>query len=135
MDYYNNAMGWYESAKFAITGGFYQQSVSQSCLAVELFLKSKLFVIDPNSELDKTHDSLNIFNMLVKKYPTNKNLLPGIRYCRKYFNEARYPYGEVGIYTEEFAQQFIGYVEAVKDYIDSDCQSSLEDLQRRFDKE
>ena len=42
MDYYNNAVTWYNSAKFSLTGEFYQQSVSQSCLAVELFLKSKL---------------------------------------------------------------------------------------------
>lgn len=134
MDYYDNAVNWYNSAKFLITGGFYQQSVSQSCLAVELFLKSKLIVIDPNSELDKSHDSLNIFKEVVKKYPTGKNLLPCIRSCRKFFNESRYPYTTIDIYTKEFAEEFIKHVEYVKDYVDNDCQASIEDLQSKYKK-
>jgi len=132
VDYYNSAVSWYESAKFLESGGYYQQSVSQSCLAVELFLKSRLSIVDPNSELDKSHDSINIFKELNKKYPTDKDLLPGIRYCRKYFTEARYPYDGTDIYTKEFALEFIGYVEQVKDYIDNDCQLTLDDLQRKF---
>ena len=62
MDYYSNAVNWYESAKFLVSGGFYQQSVAQSCLAVELFLKSQLLIMAPDSELDKSHDTINIFN-------------------------------------------------------------------------
>ena len=68
MDYYNNAVTWYNSAKFSLTGEFYQQSVSQSCLAVELFLKSKLAFIDPDSELDKSHDLISIFKEVTKKF-------------------------------------------------------------------
>ena len=135
MDYYNSAVSWLESAKLLESNGYYQQSVSQSCLSAELFLKSRLSIIDPNSELDKSYDSINIFNELKKKYPTNKDLLPGIRLCRKYFTEARYPYDGTGIYTKEFAQSFIGYVEQVKDYIDDDCQPTLDDLQRKFNKD
>lgn len=133
MNYYNNAVSWYNSAKFSLTGGFYQQSVSQSCLAVELFLKSKLILIDPGSELDKTHDSINIFKVVAKKYPPKKDLLPGVRNCRKYFNEARYPYGGTEIYSKEFAEEFVKYVEDVMDYIDNECQATLEDLQNKFE--
>ena len=38
------------------------------------------------------------------------------------------------IYDKEFAQSFIGYVEQVKDYIDDDCQPTLDDLQQKFNK-
>jgi len=135
MDYYSNAVSWLEGAKLLESNGYYQQSVSQSCLATELFLKSRLSIIDPNSELDKSHDSINIFNELKRKYPTSKDLLPGIRFCRKFFNEARYPYDGIEIYTKEFALRFIGYVEQVKDYIDNDCQPTIEDLQQKFNKD
>jgi len=79
VDYYNSAVNWYESAKLLESNGFYQQSVSQSCLAAELFLKSRLSIIDPNSELDKSHDSINIFNELKKKYQTNNIVCRGRR--------------------------------------------------------
>ena len=134
MNYYDNAVTWYNSAKYSLTGGFYQQSVSQSCLAVELFLKSKLILIDPVSELDKSHDSISIFKVVAKKYPSSKDLLPSIRNCRKYFNEARYPYGGTEIYTKEFAEEFVRYAEDVMEYINNECQASLEDLQSKYEK-
>ena len=134
MNYYDNALNWYSSAKFLLAGEFYQQSVSQSCLAVELFLKSKLIMIDPDSELDKSHDSISIFKEVAKKYPPKKDLLHGIRYCRKYFNEARYPYSGTSIYTKEFAEEFVKYVEDVINYIDNECKASLEDLQNKHGK-
>ena len=132
MDYYKSATHWYESAKFLITGGFYQQSVSQSCLAAELFLKSQLSIVDPKSELDKSHDTINIFKTLTRKFPTKRELLLGIRYCRKYFNESRYPFGNEDIYTKEFAEEYLGYVKEIKSYIDEECQSTLDDLQRKY---
>ena len=135
MDYYSSAVSWFESAKLLEANEFFQQSVSQSCLAVELFLKSKLLIVEPDSELDKSHDSINIYRVLAKHYPTNRDLLPGIRNCRKYFNEARYPYSGVEFYTKTFAQEFLGYVQAVKDYIDNDCQANLDDLQRKYTKD
>ena len=121
MDYYENALKWHKSAEFSIEGGFYQQSVSQSCLAAELFLKSVLIVIQPKSELDKSHDTLGIFNVIARKYPTDKDVLSGVRMCRKYFTESRYPYNGGEVYTEEFARQFLEYVENVKDYVDNEC--------------
>lgn len=132
MNYYDNALNWYNSAKFSLTGEFYQQSISQSCLAVELFLKSKLILVDPDSELDKSHDSISIFKELAKKYPTRKELLHGIRNCRKYFNEARYPHSGTDIYTKEFAEEFVKYVEDVRDYIDNECPTSMQDLQNKY---
>ena len=132
MNYYDNAVNWYESAKYLASGGFYQQAVSQSCIAVELFLKSKLLIIEPDSELDKSHDVINIFSVLSRKYPAKKDILPGIRYCRKYFNESRYPHDGVEVYTKDFAESFIGYVGDVKDYIDNDCQATLGDLQHKY---
>ena len=129
---YNNAVSWYESAKLLETNGFFQQSVSQSCLAVELFLKSKLLIVDPDSDLDKSHDSINIFRVLVDRYPTSRDLLPGIRHCRKYFNEARYPYSGTDVYTRDFAQEFLSYAQAVKDYIDNDCHATFEDLKQKY---
>jgi len=135
LDYYDNAEKWYDSAKFSITGEFYQQSVSQSCLAVELFLKSKLVLIDPNSELDKSHDTINILKEILKKYPTEKDLMPAARNCRKYFNESRYPNNGTDIYTKELAYEFIKYVENIKDYIDTDCQATLDDLLNKYGKD
>jgi HEPN domain-containing protein len=92
-------------------------------------------IIDPDSELDKSHDTINIYYVLVKKYPPKRDLLTGIRYCRKYFTEARYPIDGTDIYTKEFAERFLYYVEEIKLYIDQECQSTLDDLKNMYDRE
>ena len=58
-----------------------------------------------------------------------------IKLSRKYFNDSRYANNEnFSTFTKDLAVDFIKYAQQVKDYVDTDCQSTLEDLQKRFDK-
>ena len=53
---------------------------------------------------------------------------------RKYMNESRYPYHGMSVYTLEFAEEFFGFINTIKSYIDNECQVTLEDLKNRFNK-
>lgn len=53
--------------------------------------------------------------------------------CRKYNNESRYPYNGMGIFTKDFAEMFIEYVNDTKSYIDNECSATLGDLKKKFE--
>jgi len=56
-------------------------------------------------------------------------------YYKKHFKDSRYSRSEnLAVFTEALATDFIGYVQQVKGYVDTDCQATLEDLQKRFGK-
>jgi len=112
--------------------GQYRHAVYHSCIAIELLLKSKLVQIDPTSAFLESHDIINIFKAVQDKYNSNKNLQPIVRFCRKYFNESRYPLSGTIIYTMEFASHFIQHVKDIKNYIDNECAATMEDLVSRF---
>ena len=110
----------------------YRHAIYHSCIAIELFLKNKLVQIDPNSALLEGHDIINIYKAVQEKYESSKDLRPVVRFCRKYFNESRYPVSGTTVYTKEFAAQFLQHVKDIKHYIDTECTATIEDLATRF---
>lgn len=59
-------------------------------------------------------------------------MLQAVKLGKKYFNESRYPHADTEIYTKEFANEFLGYAEAVRSYVDDVCIGSIADLQSKF---
>ena len=103
-------------------------------MAIELFLKSKLYLVDGWEKYEFSHDVVNMYRHLKKRFLPKEELTSLITLCRKYFNEARYPHGDISIYTEVFAQEFLGCVNCVKDYIDNVCVATIDDLQSKYNK-
>ena len=136
MGYYDDALEWQGTAIDLESCGRYRGSVYMACLAVECFLKSKIEVIDPNNARLKDHDSIYFYRLLKSKYPTGKNLITEIRLSRKYHSDARYSnIPKTELYSKEFAGRFIQMIADVKEYIDSDCTSTLNDLFKKYNKE
>ena len=134
MGLYNDAEEEIIAGEALINSKLYRQSIFHFCLAVELYLKSKLMLIDPNSYLEFSHNIIDMYARLQKKYPSSGKLNSQIKLCRKYYNESRYPYDNHSIYTKEFAEQFLSYAKDVKSYIDNDCLSGLQDLENKYKK-
>lgn len=134
MDFYDNAMEVHQAAEVLCKSGQYRMSVATSCLAMELYLKSKLHLTERGEDYAYSHDTINMYVQLANRFTTNENLFRIIKLGRKYFSESRYPYGDTAIYNKEFAQEFLEYVAAVKDYIDNECIANIDDLQDKFQK-
>lgn len=134
MDYYKNAEDNAEVARLSYENGKYQVSISLSCLAVELYLKSVLGLVSHSIDLETSHDVINIYRCISKRYKSKTDLLPYLVQCRKYFNEARYPTSNSAVYTREFSEEFLDYVSAVKEFVDSQCKADIEDLADKFNK-
>ena len=133
MDYYINAQETERAAIALFDVGIYRQSVYMSCLAVELFLKSKLHMVSHEDGLERSHDIVNLYKALRTRYQPKTNFDKMITRCRKYFNESRYPYSnDISVYTKDFAGEFINFVADIKDFIDNDCMATLEDLKERY---
>ena len=132
MNFYMLAEEEIQAIDVLYTAGQYRHAVYHSCIAIELLLKNKLVQIDPTSAFLEGHDIINIFKAVQEKYESSKDLQPVVRFCRKYFNESRYPVSGTPIYTMEFAAQFLQHVKDVKHYIDTECTATLEELATRF---
>ncbi|GHU56745.1 hypothetical protein AGMMS49975_20660 [Clostridia bacterium] len=134
MGLYDDAIEELETGIDLIAIGRYRQAIFHFCLSVEQFLKSKLLLIAPLSDLEFSHDVINIYNELRYTYKSTKNMASQIKLCRKYFNESRYSNSNRDIYTKEFAEQFLQYANDVKSYIDNECAATLDDLVDKFNK-
>jgi len=135
LGYYDDALEWQGTAIDLEACGRYRGSVYMACLAVECFLKSRVEIIDPNNVRLNEHDSIYFYRLLKSKYPEGKNLMTEIRLCRKYHSDARYSNTpEAEVYSKEFAQRFIQIIADVREYVDNECASSLEDLLRKHGK-
>ena len=121
MNYYDNAIDVHESAVILYKNGKYRMSVYNSCLAIELYLKSKLSLVEHPIMLEASHDIINIYRCLLKRFPSSKDLDSIIKFCRKYFNESRYPSMGTEAYTDEFSNTFLKHVADIKKYIDQEC--------------
>lgn len=133
MDYYANAQRNEQAAITLLKNFHYQQSISLACLAVELYLKSKLHLVNHERDLLFSHDVVNIYKALTSRYNPKKDMLPMIAMCRKYFNESRYPFSsDISAYTEEFTKEFIEHVSDIRDFIDNDCIATIDDLKNRY---
>jgi len=136
VDLYENACQTERAAINLLSTGDYRHSVFISCLATELYLKSKLQLVPHDAELETSHDAIRMLAALTKRFPTGRKLKSMIRFCRKYYNEARYPYaGDVSAYTKDFAQQFLEFTATVREYVENDCLATMDDLADKYSKD
>jgi len=133
VDFYENAHR-NEQAAIGLFGlGHYQQCISLACLAVELYLKSKLHLVPHKPHLEYSHDVIEMYELITKRFKPKTNLRAEINRSRKYFNESRYPYdNDLSVYTADFAQEFLDLVAKIRTYIDEDCLATLDDLRNKY---
>ena len=108
-------------------------SVSMSTLAIDLLLKSVLYRIEPAHDLIMGHNHVGIVAFIESAYPKSTSVRHAAKMSRKYFKDSRYSRSEnLAVFTAELAENFISYVELVKNYVNNDCQATFEDLQGKF---
>ena len=134
MNFYDNAVEVHQAAEILCNNEQFRLSVANSCLAMELYLKSKLHLTEKGEDYAYSHDMINMFIQLANRFKPRNELLQIVKLGRKYFNESRYPHGDTAVYTKEFAQEFLKHVEEIKSYIDNMCVGSISDLQNKFKK-
>ena len=133
MDYYTNAQETEQAANVLLETGLYRQSVYMSCLATELYLKSKLHLVKYREGLEFSHDIVNLYRALLTRYQPKVDMDIMVVRCRKYFSESRYPYAnDTSIYTNEFAKEFVEFIALLKDYIDNECIATIDDLKDMY---
>lgn len=133
MNPYDNATGWHNSAINEFNYGNYQQSIYMSCLAIELYLKSRLFLVEHSINLEATHDVINIYKVISDVYGKDSAIGSAMSMVRKYANEARYPSLGV-IFDSDLANRFLSYVTLVKNYVDLKCVVTQQDLLDNFNR-
>ena len=134
MDYYKISEEPFNASQVLKKDGLYRMSVCMATLAIDLLLKSVLYRINSSSELLIGHNHIAIFREIEDHYP-KPELRTVVKLSRKYFNDSRYSNSEnFHVFTESLATDFIKYAQQVKDYVDINCQATLEDLHRRFNK-
>jgi len=133
MDYYKLSEEPLQAAKLNKEQGLYRMSVSMSTLAIDLLLKSVLHRIEPTHDMMMGHNHAGIVTFIEGKYPRKDAVRHAAKLSRKYFKDSRYSRSEnLSLFTETLADDFVGYAEIIKDYVDTECQATLEDLQKRF---
>jgi len=133
VNFYNNAQETEQAAEALFDAGLYRQSVYMACLAVELYLKSKLQLVEHNEDLEFSHDVINLYRALLTRFKPKTNMDSMITRSRKYMTESRYPYSsDVSIFTKEFATEFLDFVYAIRDFIDNDCLATMDDLKDKY---
>ena len=135
MDLYLNAQETESAAKVLLDTGHYRQSIYLFCMSIELYLKSKLHLVDHDIDLEASHNVIGLYAALNKRFHPKTDMIPIIKKCRKYFNESRYPYaGDISAYKKEFAEEFMDITAKVKDFIDNDCMATMDDLLNKYSK-
>ncbi|MCL1999367.1 MAG: HEPN domain-containing protein [Turicibacter sp.] len=133
MNHYQNAQETERTAIGLVEIESYRHSIYMSCLACELYLKSKLHLVPHREELERSHDVVNIFVALAFRFKPKQGLLQKVERARKYFNESRYPYAsDTSAYTKDFAEEFLQIVAEIRTYIDEDCLATLDDLRNKY---
>jgi len=108
-------------------------SVCMSTLAIDVLLKSVLFRVAPENDLLMGHNHPGMVMKIESKYPSNDTIRHIAKLSRKYFKDSRYSNSEnFPTFTQSLANDFIGYAESVKEYVDTQCQATLEDLKNKF---
>ena len=124
-----------QAAKVNKANGLYRMSVSMASLAIDSLLKSVLYRIRRDDNLIMGHNHLGIVDAIEARYPRNDGIRHIAKLSRKYFKDSRYSNSEnFPTFTESLASDFISYVEQVKNYVDIECQGTIDDLLRRFKK-
>lgn len=138
MNYYENAIGWHHSANDLAQLGHYQQALYACCIAIELYLKSKLSSVIHKTSLERSHDVIGIYHVLAEKYGKNDFVGHAMPRVRKYFNESRYPSNPSMVFDQVLMDAFLDYVNATKRYIDKQCVITrvvIEDRRKRETKQ
>jgi len=134
MDYYKIAEEPLRAAVSLKNDGLYRMSVSMATLAIDLLLKSVLYRMDNTNDLLIGHDHIGMLRTIEKRYP-NPKLRTVVKLSRKYFNDSRYSNSEnFFTFTEDLAAEFIGFTQQVKNYVDNDCQATIDDLLMKYGK-
>jgi len=135
MDYYKLSEEPLQAAKVNKENGLFRMSVSMATLAIDLLLKSVLYRIKRDDDLIMGHNHLGIVDAVEVRYPRKESIRHITKLSRKYFKDSRYSNSEnFPTFTESLASDFIGYAEQVKDYVDTECQGTVDDLLQRFGK-
>ena len=66
MDLYSNAYETEQAAKVLFEAGSHRHSVYFACLAVELYLKSKLHLVEHHIDLEASHNIVGLYTALDK---------------------------------------------------------------------
>lgn len=134
MDYYKLAEEEVQAVETLFDAGQYRHAITHICMCIEYLLKTKLVQINPTSQLIYGHDIINMYKEVETKFKPSKDLTTGVRFCRKYLNESRYPESGIEIYSKEFAEQFMQHLNDIKQFIDNECNATMDDLANRFAK-
>jgi len=136
MDYYKLSEEPLAAAKANKDQGLYRMSVSMATLAIDLLLKSVVHRIESAHDLIMGHNHAGMVTFVETIYPKKDKIRHAAKLSRKYFNASRYSRVEnLALFSEELADEFICYAELIKEYVDNDCQATIEDLQTRFSKQ
>ena len=135
MDYYRLSEEPLQAAKVNKENGLYRMSVSMATLSIDALLKSVLYRIKSDDDLILGHNHLGIVDVIETRYPRKDGIRHIAKLSRKYFKDSRYSNSEnFSLFTENLAADFISYAEQVKDYVDTECQSTINDLLQRFNE-
>ena len=133
MDYYKLSDEPLKAAIVNMENGLYRMSVSMSTLAIDALLKSVLYRIRHDDNLIMGHNHLGIVDAIEVRYPRKDNIRHIAKLSRKYFKDSRYSNSEnFPTFTEHLSSAFIDYAHQVKDYVDTECQGTIDDLLQRF---
>jgi len=75
VNYYDNAVEAHEVAELLYKSNKYRFSMYKSCLAMELYLKSRLQLVDDWEKYEFSHDIINIYRHLTKRFTSSKEML------------------------------------------------------------
>ena len=134
MDCYSNAKEWHNGAKIMANSGEYRLAIYHCCMAVELYLKSRLPQVPHRDDLEESHDVIGVYKALSDVYGKDNTIDKVIPKIRKYINESRYPSNPVVKFDKSLADEFIGHVADVNEYVDTKCMATLNDLSTKFRK-
>ena len=135
MDYYKLSEEPMQAAISNKEQGLYRMSVSMSTLAIDLLLKSVVYRIEPTHDLMMGHNHAGIVTFIENMYPKKDVVRHAAKLSRKYFKDSRYSRSEnLVVFTAKLADDFISYTMLIRNYVDNDCQATLDDLQKKFGK-
>jgi len=135
MDYYRLSEEPLQAALSNKQHDLYRMSVSMATLAIDLMLKSVLHRLEPTHDLIMGHNHVGIVTLIENVYPKKDDVRRAAKLSRKYFKDSRYSRSDnLAVFTEELADDFICYARLIKDYVDNDCQATLEDLLKMYNK-
>ena len=113
------------SAQDLFSSGKYRNAIFLCTRAGEKFLKSILDTVPHDLSLNVTHKSIEIYNVLCITYGISADVEHACKLLTKYSSRAAYPSPGM-IFDEKLADNFIGYVDLVKKYVDDVTEQTLE---------